>query len=90
MDETREATRQVAQGVESRRTAGPSKITVLLEALLEGLEVLDCPTLAEAVIVCTNIVKLAETIDKDLYVKSTLRTLMAQRIHVWLEEMGKK
>ena len=70
--------------------AGPSKITVWLEALLEGLEVLDCPTLAEAVIVRTNIVKLAETIDNDLYTKSTLGTLIAQRIHVWLEEMDKK
>ena len=70
--------------------AGPSKLTVWLEALLEGLEVLDCPTHAEAVIVRTNIVKLAETIDKDLYVKSTLGTLLAQRIHAWLGEMGKR
>ena len=68
----------------------PPKTTIWLEALLEGLEVMDCPTRVEAIIVRTNIVKLAEAIDKDLYVKSTLGTLIAQRIHEWLEEKGKK
>ena len=68
----------------------PSKTTIWLEALLEGLEVVDCPTQVEAIIVRTNIIKLAEAIDKDLYVKSTLGTVIAQRIHSCLEEMGKR
>ena len=67
----------------------PTKTTIWLEALLEGLEVMDCPTRVEAIIIRTNIVKLAEAIDKDLYVKCTLGTEIAQRIHSCLEEMGK-
>ena len=57
------------------------RICVWLETLLEGLEVMDVPHETEAIIVRTNIYKLAEAIDRDLYVKSEKGAQISQRIH---------
>ena len=63
------------------------RICVWLETLLEGLEVMDVPTKTEAIIVRTNIYKLAEAIDRDLYVKSEKGMQLSRRIHTHLEEL---
>ena len=65
------------------------RICVWLETLLEGLEVMDVPHETEAIIVRTNIYKLAEAIDRDLYVKSEKGAQISQRIHTHLEELSR-
>ena len=57
------------------------KICIFLETLQEGLEVMDIPTAAEAIVVRTNIGKLAEAIDKNLYVKSLEGAKISNSIH---------
>ena len=52
-----------------------------METLQEGLEVMDIPTAAEAVVVRTNIGKLAEAINKNLYVKSLEGSKISTLIH---------
>ena len=66
----------------------PQKIAVWLETLLEGLELMIVRPSAELILVRTNIQKLAEAISKDLYVKSITGTLIAQKIHARLEQLG--
>ena len=57
------------------------KICIFLETLQEGLEVMDIPTAAEAIVVRTNIGKLAEAINKNLYVKSLEGAKISTLIH---------
>ena len=65
------------------------RIAVLLDALLEGLELMIVRPTAELILVRTNIRKLAEALSKDLYVKSSTGTQIAQKIHERLEILGK-
>ena len=67
----------------------PQKIDVWLETLLEGLELMIVRPSAELILVRTNIRKLAEAVSKDLYVKSLTGTIIAQKIHARLEQLGK-
>ena len=64
------------------------KLCVWLETLNESLEVMMVPTGLEAIVVRTNICKLAEAIKKALYNKSFLGVLLAQQIHCQLQAMG--
>ena len=64
------------------------RIAVWLEALLEGLELMIVRPTVEVVLIRTNLRKLAEALRKDLYVKSSTGTLIAQKIHDLLEKMG--
>lgn len=60
-----------------------------LEALQEALEVMDLPSDTEAVVVRTNIYKLAEAIRNDLYVKDISAMTTANEIHALLARLPK-
>ena len=65
------------------------KIAIWLEALQEGLEVMDVFSSTVCIIVRTNIFKLSEAIKKDLYVKDIPGSHIAQAIHEQLATLGK-
>ena len=65
-----------------------NKITIWLETLLEGLEVVDVRSQTVAIVIRTNIYKLAEAIRKDLYVKDAEGSYIAQEIHDLLARLG--
>ena len=67
-----------------------SKLCVWLETLNESLEIMMVPTGLVAIVVRTNITKLAEAIKKALYNKSNLGVLLAQQIHGQLLAMGEE
>ena len=66
----------------------PQAICIFMETLQEGVDVMDIPDSAKAIIVRTNITILAESIDKNLYVKSQPAARIAQLIHERLQMLG--
>ena len=61
-------------------------ITIWLEVLQDAIEAIDIPTNTEAIVVRTNLYRLARTIKKDLYVKSKLGVRIANQIHQLLSQ----
>ena len=66
----------------------PEAICIFMETLQEGVDVMDIPDSAKAIIVRTNITLLADSIDKDLYVKSQPAAQISQLIHERLQSLG--
>ena len=64
-----------------KENGSAEKICIFLETLEEGLEVMDMPTDAVAVVGRSNIYKLVEAINKDLYVKSLDGAKISASIH---------
>ena len=56
-------------------------ISIWLEVLQDAIEALDIPTDTMAIVVRTNLDKLAPAIKKDLYVRSKLGVKIANHIH---------
>ena len=56
-------------------------ISIWLEVLQDAIEALDIPTDTTAIVVRTNLYKLAGAIEKDLYVKSELGVEIANNIY---------
>ena len=56
-------------------------ISIWLEVLQDAIEALDIPTDTMAIVVRTNLYKLAQAIKKDLYVRSELGVKIANNIH---------
>ena len=65
------------------------RIAIWLEALLEGLEVMEVFDGTDGIVVRTNIRKLAESINKDLYVSDFAGANLAIAIHKQLAQLGK-
>ena len=59
-------------------------------APLQGVDVMNIPDNAKAIIVCTNITILADSIDKDMYVKLQPDAQIAQLIHDRLQMLGNR
>ena len=66
-----------------------SKLEIWLQALQEGLEVMDLRSDTVAVLVRTNIYKLAEAIRRDLYVKDMAAMVTSNAIHDLLARLPK-
>ena len=66
-----------------------SKLEIWLEALQEGLEVMDLRSDTLGVLVRTNIYKLAEAIRRDLYVKDMAAMVTSNAIHELLARLPK-
>ena len=66
----------------------PEAICIFMEVLREGVEVMDIPDDAKAIIVRTNITQLATSIDKNLYVKSIQAVKISELIHMHLQNIG--
>ena len=59
-----------------------------LEVLQDAIEALDIPTDTMAIVVRTNLYKLARAIKKHLYVKSKLSVKIANHIHQLLWQLS--
>ena len=68
----------------------PEAICIFMEVLQEGVEVMDIPDEAKAIIVRTNITQLATSIDKNLYVKSIQAAKISELIHEHLQNLGQR
>ena len=70
--------------------APPEAVCIFMEVLQEGVEVMDIPDDTKAIIVRTNITKLANSIDKNLYVTSLHATKISELIHKHLKNLGQR
>ena len=68
----------------------PEAICIFMEVLQEDVEVMDIPDDAKAIIDRTNITKLANSIDKNLYVKSLQAAKISALIHKHLQNLGQR